>query len=286
MNEPHTGTYLIVTADDFGRSLSVNRAVEQAAGKGILCCASLMMNGQAVPDAIRIARTLPLLQVGLHLNLTEGNPLSPRTSIPNLVTKDGYFKNSPTMVGLALQFNKQVQRQVEIEVAAQFKAFAETGLLFCHIDCHQHFHVHPKLFDIIMAHAITYKVRTLRIPYEPWEISGPICRGHKVRNLFYRKVITKLASKCREKIRTTKIVASDGVFGLYQTEQITEDWVLTLLDRLEGKPGTFELYTHPENGLQAQSNQEFRALISPKVREKITEKDIKLIRYLDMIKQR
>jgi hopanoid biosynthesis associated protein HpnK len=286
MNESDTGTFLIVTADDFGRSLSVNSAVEQAAGRGILCCASLMINGSAVPDALRIARNLPFLQIGLHLNLTEGYPLSPKKTIPYLITRDGHFKNSPTRIGCALQFDKQVQRQVEMEVSAQFQAFAETKLPFSHVDCHQHFHVHPKLFDMIIAYAINYKVRTIRIPYEPWEISGPICRGHKIRNWFYRKIITKLASHCLEKIRRTEIVTADGVFGLYQTDQITEDWVLRLLDRLEGKPGTFELYTHPAHGLQDKGNQELMALMSPKVRDKIAEKGIRLIRYLDIIKQR
>ena len=55
------GTFLIVTADDFGSSLEVNRAVEKAAREGILTCASLMVSGPAVDDAVRIARSIPTL---------------------------------------------------------------------------------------------------------------------------------------------------------------------------------------------------------------------------------
>jgi hypothetical protein len=68
--------------------------------------------------------------------------------------------------------------------------------------------------------------------------------------------------------------------------EIGGDWVLKLLDRLEGKAGTFELYIHPARGPQEHDNQELMALMSPKVRNKIAEKGIRLIRYLDMIKQR
>ena len=63
MNEKSAGTFLIVTADDFGCALSVNRAVEQAAHKGILSCASLMIAGRAANDAIRTAKNIPSLQI-------------------------------------------------------------------------------------------------------------------------------------------------------------------------------------------------------------------------------
>ena len=109
MNNKYTRTFLIVTADDFGRSLSVNRAVEKAARKGVLSCASLIISGKEVGDAIRTAKDIPSLQIALHLTLTEWSPVSSRASIPDLLTKDGRFKKSPTQVGLSLQFNKSLR---------------------------------------------------------------------------------------------------------------------------------------------------------------------------------
>ena len=239
MNERSIGTFLILTADDFGRSLAVNGAVEEAARQGVLRCASLMINGDAADDAVKVAKNIPSLQVALHLSLTEGNPVSPEQFIPSLLTRDGYFKGSPTRMGLALQFDKAVQRHMEIEVAAQFRRFSETGLPFFHVDCHHHLHVHPRLFETVLENSIKYGLKSIRIPYEPWDISGPICKGHTIRNLCYRKVFTKLCSKCREKIRSAGLLSCQGVFGIYQSGQITEDWILMLLDRLEAVS-----YTH------------------------------------------
>ena len=60
---------LIVTADDFGMSIEVNEAVEIAHREGILTCASLVVAGDAAGDAIRRAKRMPDLGVGLHLAL-------------------------------------------------------------------------------------------------------------------------------------------------------------------------------------------------------------------------
>ena len=43
---------LIVCADDFGRDIAVNEAVERACRDGILTCASLMVAAPAASDAV------------------------------------------------------------------------------------------------------------------------------------------------------------------------------------------------------------------------------------------
>ncbi|MBL7211061.1 MAG: hopanoid biosynthesis-associated protein HpnK [Desulfobacteraceae bacterium] len=277
-------TFLIVTADDFGSSIEVNRAVERAAREGILTCASLMISGSAACDAVRRARRIPTLEIALHVTLTEGRPLSPARLVPNLVARDGHFKDSLTQLGLALQFSKAIQRQAQMEVAAQFKAFEETRLGFGHVDCHHHFHVHPRLFDIILQNALGHGLRTIRIPYEPWEISGTICKGNSVRNRFYRMVFTRLSARCRDKIHLHGMISSDGVFGLYQTGELTEEWVANLLDRLKHRPGFFELYSHPSSETGSPGHRELKALLSPGVRETIKKNGIRLMRHMDMVR--
>ena len=91
---------LIVTADDFGLSHEVNAAVETAHTQGILTCASLMVSGGAVDEALAIARRLPTLRVGLHLVLVEGRPVLPASQVPDLVTPSGEFRDD--MVGAAV----------------------------------------------------------------------------------------------------------------------------------------------------------------------------------------
>jgi chitin disaccharide deacetylase len=78
--------FLIVTADDFGLHEAVNEAIERASREGILTAASLMVGAPAADDAIRRARELPRLRVGLHLVLADGRAVLSRGSPMSPVT--------------------------------------------------------------------------------------------------------------------------------------------------------------------------------------------------------
>jgi predicted glycoside hydrolase/deacetylase ChbG (UPF0249 family) len=60
---------LIVTADDFGISQSVNRGIVEAHLGGIVTGASLMVHRPASEEAVALARECPALSLGLHLEL-------------------------------------------------------------------------------------------------------------------------------------------------------------------------------------------------------------------------
>ncbi|MGH7990593.1 MAG: ChbG/HpnK family deacetylase, partial [Limisphaerales bacterium] len=64
---------LIVNADDFGSSSSVNEAVIRAHRDGILTTASLMVNENGFDEAVKFAKENPKLGVGLHLTLLQGH---------------------------------------------------------------------------------------------------------------------------------------------------------------------------------------------------------------------
>ncbi|MCI4625778.1 MAG: ChbG/HpnK family deacetylase [Candidatus Magnetoovum sp. WYHC-5] len=268
---------LIVTADDFGRSVAINRAVEIAATGGILRCTSLMVNGLAISDALlRLEKLSDKLQVGLHITLTEGKPLLNKTASSFLVNKHGNFIGSQVGAGLCVQFNHTVRKQVEKEVAAQFKAYKDIGLFSTHVDSHHHMHIHPVIFDILLENAAKYGFKRIRIPTEPWEIS-PICKGHKIRNFFYRHTFTTLGQVCRKKLSKTNIKAPDGVFGLYITGELTADWLLMLIELIKSKTGTYELYTHPADTAGTNGYSEFMALLDQRVHNKILNNGITLM---------
>ena len=275
-------TCLIVTADDFGYSAAVNRAVASACRQGILQCASLMVMGDAFTEAVELARTLPDLQVGLHLNVTEGKPLSSPDLVPTLLDHQGRFKSSLPLAGMSLYGRKLARQQMEIEVAAQFAAFSATGLPFHHVDCHHHFYIHPTLFDIVLKNACQYQLKTIRVPYESWEISGALSPGHVVRNWFYRKIFGRLGTRCRNKSREAGLKCADSIFGLYRTGEITPIWLKKLVNRLADTPGIFEIYAHPTALSDTEGNAEWQSLMDSAVSEEISNAGIKLVHYRDI----
>ena len=234
---------LIVTADDFGLSLPVNEAVELAHQHGILTAASLMMGAPARDDAIERARKLPHLGVGLHLTLIDGCPVLPPTQVPGLVGRDGRFSTDPVKFGTALFFSKDLRRQAEAEITAQFEAFRKSGLVMDHINGHQHFHMHPAISKIIAKLAPEFANPPVRIPVEPL-VPSYTATSDRFRDRLSTWVFFFAQSRLlRHRARAAGLGVNDRVFGLNDSGAMTETRVLQFLDKLPA--GTTEFYFHP-----------------------------------------
>src|SRR6266481_5304549 len=110
---------LIVNADDFGRSASINRAVIRAHRVGILTTASLMTNEPAFAEAVALARENPGLGVGLHLTLICGHSALPHKKIPGLVNPGREFDGDPARVGMRYFFRRKLRAQLRAEIDEQ-----------------------------------------------------------------------------------------------------------------------------------------------------------------------
>ncbi len=277
---------LIVTADDFGLSLPVNEAVEQAHRHGILTAASLMMGAPACADAVRRARALPDLGVGLHVTLINGRPVLPPEQVSALVGPDGRFFNDPVRSGIALFFSAQMRRQAAAEIRAQFETFERTGLAFDHINGHLHFHMHPVISQIVAGLAPKYGAPPIRIPIEPvlqsYAATSDRIAGRIATWLFFF-VQTRLL---RWRAIAAGCEVNDFVFGLNDSGAMVEHRVLSFLDHLPA--GIGELYFHPATERWSGADNlpddyrpvdEFSALTSRAVRQKIDNLGVRLASY-------
>src|SRR2546425_2916173 len=111
---------LIVNADDFGRSRSINQAVIRAHREGVLTTASLMVNEPDCAEAVALAKENPKLGVGLHLALLCGRSALPPEKIPGLVNARGEFGHAPFTVGVKYFFNRSLREQLRAEIHEQF----------------------------------------------------------------------------------------------------------------------------------------------------------------------
>ncbi len=150
MSGSPTGQRVIFNADDFGRSHSINEAVIRAHREGVLTTASLMVNGDAFDEAVSLAKSHPMLGVGLHLTLVLGRSTLPHAEIPGLVSADGEFTNNPVAAGMKSFFQRSLRPQLANEIAAQIAKFHATGLVLDHVNGHLNFHLHPTIFWILL----------------------------------------------------------------------------------------------------------------------------------------
>src|SRR3989449_5489951 len=258
------GRRLIVNADDFGRSASINRAVIRAHREGILTTASLMPNEPAFAEAVALARENPGLGVGLHLSLICGHSALPQKKIPGLVNPDREFDANPARVGMRYFFRRRLRDQLRAEIHEQFKKFADTGLLLDHVSGHLHLHLHPTVFRILMEDATQLGIERLRLTFDPFWLNVRLSSGHWRYRAMHALIHHCLAASARPRLKSRGIRHTRAVFGLLQNERVDETYVTKLLPRLPA--GDSELYSHP--ALDEFRN-EFDALISPRVRAQI-----------------
>jgi len=239
---------LIVTADDFGAAVEVNEAVERAHRDGILSAASLMVAGPAAADAVRRARAVPALRVGLHLVLVEGRPVLPASAVPDLVDASGHFRTDMARAGAAMFFRPMVRAQLRAEIEAQFAAFAATGLAFDHVNAHKHFHLHPTIAGLLVETAKAYGVKGARVPLEP---QGVLARIEPRKSSGVGVLTAPFARGLARRFRQAGIAAPDSVFGLAWSGAMTESRLKGLIEHLP--EGLSEIYTHPATGPYADS---------------------------------
>jgi hopanoid biosynthesis associated protein HpnK len=268
---------LIVNADDFGLSSSVNTAVIRAHREGILTSASLMVNEPGFAEAVKLAGENPRLGVGLHLTFLMGHSALPRETIPGLVNARGEFSNSPVGAGMNYFFKRSLRGQLRAEIRAQFEKFHATGLRLDHVNGHLHLHLHPVIFSILMEDAEKLGIRQLRLTRDCLARSRRMAEGRWFYRVSHAAIYEWLSNRARGPLLQRNIRHAQITFGLLQDSQVDEDYVLKLLPELP--PGDSELYSHPSLD---RFKHEFEALISPQVRESVQRLGIELVRYQDL----
>lgn len=224
---------VVVTADDFGMDPAINEAVEIAHRKGVLTSASLMVTGHAAADAVRRARAMPRLGVGLHLVLVDGRPALPPQHVPALVGHDGRFPAAPLTQGLRLLGSRQARRQLRAEMRAQFVLFGRTGLRLDHVDGHHHFHLHPAMQELLIELACEFRACAVRVPLEPPVASGAAAK-------LDRWVQNRCAHRLRRRLEKAGLACNDRLIPAGASAAQT-------MSRVLGAPpeGLTEIYLHP-----------------------------------------
>ena len=268
---------LIVNADDFGRTHSINEAVVRAHREGILTTASLMVNEPGFDEAVALAKENPQLGVGLHLTLLCGHAALKPERIPGLANTRGEFSNGPVGVGLRYFVRRELREPLRAEIHAQFEKFRATGLPLDHVNGHLHYHLHPAVFRILMDDARALCIRHVRLTRDCFWLNARLAHGRWLYRISHAVILGWLARRARRQLTTLDIRHTQRVFGLLQDSHVGEEFIMKLLPQLPA--GDSELYSHPSLD---KFKHEFDALISSRIRELVNQLGIRLIRYQDL----
>jgi len=273
-------TYLIVNADDFGYFRCVSRGIADAYTQGALTATAVLSNFARFEEDLDLLGELPGLDLGVHLNLTAGVPLS--TSLrEKLSSPKGHF---PTKIGLfrAVVTGSITPSEVENEWNMQIERCLDAGLELRFLNSHEHMHMLPTLFPVVQRLAQQFDINHIRLSTpDPVQLHRPVTL---IRDLPLMYLSRRVAGEQREPyIR---------FLGMGVSGRLTLSYLQRWIPRLQ-KGNIYELMCHPGHFDAAEISDpdllayhdwqsELQVLTDPSFKALLDTHGVKLIRYRDI----
>jgi len=275
---------LIINADDFGLCESVNKGIVEAHTKGVLTSTTIMANMPAAGQAVELAKKLPTLGVGVHLNLTSGKPFCQDVIINYLLNAEGNFALSPGKLALASLITGKVRTAIETELASQIQWLIDKGIKPTHLDSHKHFHSFPSIFPIVCRLAKRFGISAIRYTFEPKQVSQlpwPVTDRENRKKASLARTMAKI-----NRWQNPAFFKTDVLLGIAHVGTINAAFLRAV--SLYNSAATAELMTHPgytydldagKTRLFKQREVELEALCSEKTKQSFKNAGIKLVHY-------
>jgi len=284
---------LIVNADDFGFTAGINRAIVEAHTRGIVTSSTLMANGRAFADAVRLAATVPRLSVGCHVVLIDGEPVLDAERLPSLTEKrsgGARFRHSLTSFAARALAGRLNPHEIELEASAQIRKLKSAGLNVSHVDTHKHTHLFPAVLRPLLRAARACGVQAVRNPFgpsKPLKSSTLLARPGLWTRYSEVRILRTLAAKFREAAKREGFATPDGTLGIVVTGALDEKLFRAIAAIIP--EGTWEFVCHPgyndddlksaKTRLRESRETELRLLTMPEVRQLLLNEGIALISY-------
>jgi hopanoid biosynthesis associated protein HpnK len=284
---------LIVNADDFGFTAGVNRAIVEAHTRGIVTSSTLMANGRAFEDAVRLATTVPRLSVGCHVVLIDGEPVLDAAHLPTLAVADSggaRFRDGLKSFAFRAMAGRLDPGEIEAEARAQIRKLQAAGIDVSHVDTHKHTHLFPAVLRPLLRAARACGVHAVRNPFGP---RTPLKSSELLKrpNLWTRyaevRILRILASKFRDTAQREGMATPDGTLGIVVTGELDERLFRAMAEIIP--EGTWEFVCHPgyndadlesaSTRLRESRETELRVLTMPEARKLLLNRGIELISY-------
>lgn len=189
---------IIVNADDLGISEPVNEAIFQGMQRKVITSATLLANGPAVKSVARELRRFPDCSFGVHLNLTEFEPVCPEShrDLKPILNENKCFNGNRIR---EVHISVRMMRAIFREWCAQVETLIQLGVEPSHFDGHHHVHTIPQMLPVLRALRKRYKIDRVRISRNVYDESE-----HPPRSLLAKKRAFNAALRMA-RFRTTRI---------------------------------------------------------------------------------
>lgn len=212
-------TKIIINADDFGLTESCSKAIAKAFSENLISSTTACANGDYIEQAYNIARESDFInKVGIHINLTEGKPLT------DGIKRDAFFCTSGEFHGRINRLKKPTKKQlaeIKEEITAQIERLKSIGFDLTHADSHHHIHTDVYFINTIKDVLLSYGINKIRLHRNFGDIK------------FYKKIIKFLYNN---KLRKQGFITTDKMGSTEDLEKYPE----------VVRTGICEIMVHPD----------------------------------------
>lgn len=276
---------LIINADDLGINAPRTHGVFQCFESGVVTSATLICNGSDAAQAAKHAREKNL-PTGLHLNLTDGNPVSDARDVETLLgSTEGTFRERREQ-RRALDEGQTDAVHIEREIRAQIEWFLDHRGQPTHVDGHHHIHIHPAITPLLIPILDRYGICLVRLPAE--DPLPPFGYAIGEAQLAATATIAQQTLAAQTLYAAHGIRGTDHFRGATLIGNASQKNLRHVLCRLP--EGTTELMVHPGSmttigsdfDRDPQRQTELQMLTQPDVPELLKERKVELISYADL----
>ncbi|MBI1314135.1 ChbG/HpnK family deacetylase [bacterium] len=286
---------LLLHADDLGLSAAVTDGILRGFSDGLLTSTSLMANGPAAEVALAAWPTLQEQQIrgqlpstaareqlsdvrrpfdlGIHLNLTQGYPLTGSNYPDELRVRDGRF------CGVGQAFQRLYRRRhrfveaIQAELSQQIEFMLDHGHTPTHLNGHQYVELLPGLADIVPQLLDRYSIPVVRVAREPGLVPlrlfdiGEVASWSvgRIKWLFALASCWRLMRQQRSFPGACFGTCHAGRIGLFELQQFL---------RTRGLPSVVEIVLHPGSSERANAASQTDAWFDPLAEGRVRELEL------------
>lgn len=177
---------LIINGDDYGMNERCSLAIAQALSDGLITNATMMATGDYFEEAAAIAVKRGFAdRLGIHMNLTEGRPLTSEITSTELFVRNGYFHKD--YLSNPRQLTSAERSAVTHELEAQTERILQAGIPLSRADSHHYIHTFLHIAPIAAQVCRANGIRRIRINRTFNTAQRPVITEGRIDNEWWRR---------------------------------------------------------------------------------------------------
>ncbi len=277
---------IIITADDYGMSAAVNKAIDDGIDHGIITSTNVMTNMPFYKDAVRLKDTNA--SVGIHWNLTCGYPVLPREEINSIVQENGEFysyNDFRTRFRHGQIENNDIIKELRAQYDKYHDLMGQPAYWNTHENCHVDFNIYQMFVRAALELNITKMRSHQRIYVKPKEGKGSYSLKWKLVEPIKSRILDSWQNEAHKK----GFISPDGMLCcLYDSDSHDVRYVINNIKW--GKKAVGEYVLHPATECDSRffgdmiNNRiiEYNIVTDNKNLEYIKDAEIQLVNYNDI----